>query len=117
MDMDTNQDFDLEDILKEFSEHPEAEEPAQSAGQMPELRFDEEPSEAPEVKEPEAQEPEEPARPDTQEFTPVEEPASDAITTESLLPMPRPPMNPPSSWICRRSRKPRSRRLPSLPLR
>ena len=72
MDMDTNQDFDLEDILKEFSEHPEAEEPAQSAGQMPELRFDEEPSEAPEVKEPEAQEPEDPARPDPQEFTPVE---------------------------------------------
>ena len=82
MDMDTNQDFDLEDILKEFSEHPEAEEPTQSAGQMPELRFDEEPSEAPEVKEPEAQEPEEPARPDTQEFTPVEEPASNAITTD-----------------------------------
>ncbi len=85
MDMDTNQDFDLEDILKEFSEHPEAKEPAQSTGQMPELRFDEEPSDAPEmpeVKEPEAQEPEEPALPDTQEFAPVEEPASDAITTD-----------------------------------
>ena len=85
MDMDTNQDFDLEDILKEFSEHPEAEKPAQPAGQMPELRLDKEPleeSEAPEAKEPEPQEPEESALPDTQEFSPVEEPASDAITTD-----------------------------------
>ena len=85
MDMDTNQDFDLEDILKEFSEHPEAEEPAQPAGQMPELRLDKElleESEASEAKEPEPQEPEESALPDTQEFSPVEEPASDAITTD-----------------------------------
>ena len=85
MDMDTNQDFDLEDILKEFSEHPEAEKPAQPAGQMPELQLDKElleESEAPEAKEPEPQEPEESALPDTQEFSPVEEPASDAITTD-----------------------------------
>ena len=85
MDMDTNQDFDLEDILKEFSEHPEAEKPAQPAGQMPGLRLDKEPleeSEASEAKEPEPQEPEESALPDTQEFSPVEEPASDAITTD-----------------------------------
>ena len=85
MDMDTNQDFDLEDILKEFSEHPEAEKPAQPAGQMPELRLDKElleESEASEAKEPEPQEPEESALPDTQEFSPVEEPASDAITTD-----------------------------------
>ena len=85
MDMDTNQDFDLEDILKEFSEHPEAEKPAQPAGQMPELRLNKEPleeSEAPEAKEPGPQEPEESALPDTQEFSPVEEPASDAITTD-----------------------------------
>ena len=85
MDMDTNQDFDLEDILKEFSEHPEAEKPAQPAGQMPELQLDKEPleeSEASEAKEPEPQEPEESALPDTQEFSPVEEPASDAITTD-----------------------------------
>ena len=85
MDMDTNQDFDLEDILKEFSEHPEAEKPAQPAGQMPELQLDKEPleeSEAPEAKEPEPQEPEESALPDTQEFSPVEELASDAITTD-----------------------------------
>ena len=85
MDMDTNQDFDLEDILKEFSEHPEAENPAQPAGQMPELRLDKElleESEASEAKEPEPQEPEESALPDTQEFSPVEEPASDAITTD-----------------------------------
>ena len=65
MDMDTNQDFDLEDILKEFSEHKEAEEPEAPAGQMPELRFDEEP-----------------VLSDTREFSPVEEPASDAITTD-----------------------------------
>ena len=85
MDMDTNQDFDLEDILKEFSEHPEAEKPAQPAGQMPELRLDKElleESEASEAKEPEPQEPEESALPDTQKFSPVEEPASDAITTD-----------------------------------
>ena len=85
MDMDTNQDFDLEDILKEFSEHPEAEKPAQPAGQMPELQLDKEPleeSEASEAKGPEPQEPEESALPDTQEFSPVEEPASDAITTD-----------------------------------
>ena len=85
MDMDTNQDFDLEDILKEFSEHPEETEPAQPAGQMPELRLDKElleESEAPEAKEPEPQEPKESALPDTQEFSPVEEPASDAITTD-----------------------------------
>ena len=84
MDMDTNQDFDLEDILKEFSEHPEETEPAQPVGQMPELRLDKElleESEASEAKEPEPQEPEESALPDTQEFSPVEEPASDAITT------------------------------------
>lgn len=85
MDMDTNQDFDLEDILKEFSEHPEETEPAQPVGQMPELRLDKElleESEASEAKEPEPQEPEESALPDTQEFSPVEEPASDAITTD-----------------------------------
>ena len=52
MDLENNQDFDLEDILKEFGEQPEAEEPAEPAGQMPELRFDDEvrdiPEEAPE---------------------------------------------------------------------
>lgn len=59
MDMDNNQEFDLEDILKEFSDHPQ-EEPAQPENhseeapaepaipeQMPELRFDLEPEEAP----------------------------------------------------------------------
>ena len=87
MDLENNQDFDLEDILKEFGEHPEAEEPARQ--QMPELRFDEEsrdiPEEAPELvseetpeftmeetPEPPA-EAEEPALPDTQKFDPVEE--------------------------------------------
>ena len=65
MDMDTNQDFDLEDILKEFSEHPEAEEPEAPAGQMPELRFDEEP-----------------VLSDTREFSPVEESIPDVLPTE-----------------------------------
>ena len=46
MDLENNQDFDLEDILKEFGEHPETEE--HTAGQMPELRFDEETAQAPE---------------------------------------------------------------------
>ena len=52
MDLENNQDFDLEDILKEFGEHPKAEAPAEPAGRMPELRFDDEvrdiPEEAPE---------------------------------------------------------------------
>ncbi|MGM9659959.1 MAG: hypothetical protein ACI3WQ_05135 [Faecousia sp.] len=59
MDMDNNQEFDLEDILKEFGDHPQ-EEPALPENhseeapeepaipeQMPELRFDLEPEEAP----------------------------------------------------------------------
>ena len=65
MDMDNNQDFDLEDILKEFSEHKEAEEPEAPAGQMPELRFDEEP-----------------VLSDTREFSPVEESIPDVLPTE-----------------------------------
>ena len=48
MDLENNQDFDLEDILKEFGEQPEAEEPAPSATQMPKLRFDDEPRALPE---------------------------------------------------------------------
>lgn len=48
MDLENNQDFDLEDILKEFGEQPEAEEPAPSATQMPKLRFDDEPRVLPE---------------------------------------------------------------------
>ena len=63
MDMDNNQEFDLEDILKEFSDHPQ-EEPAQPENhseeapeepaipeQMPELRFDLGPEETPSVDE------------------------------------------------------------------
>ena len=53
MDLDNNQDFDLEDILKEFGDHPEPEAPALPEEpepalpeQMPELRFDAEPEEA-----------------------------------------------------------------------
>lgn len=52
MDLENNQDFDLEDILKEFGEHPKAEAPAEPAGRMPELRFEDGvrdiPEEAPE---------------------------------------------------------------------
>lgn len=110
MDLDNNQDFDLEDILKEFGEHPEAEAPAEPAGQMPELRFDDEagnlPEEAPEetVEEDfgeavaEVQEEttafnfeespeqpvqtEEPSLPDdTQEFAPVDEVSVDSLVS------------------------------------
>ena len=52
MDLENNQDFDLEDILKEFGAEPETQAPAEPAGRMPELRFDDEvrdiPEEAPE---------------------------------------------------------------------
>lgn len=98
MDLENNQDFDLEDILKEFGEHPEAEEPAEPAGQMPELRFDDEtpdiPEEVPEARPEEttafaleeAAEPtvetEEPSLPDTQEFDPVEEVPPEALPTD-----------------------------------
>ena len=45
MDKDNNQEFDLEDILKEFSDHPDTEsaQPEDHPEQMPELRFDPEP--------------------------------------------------------------------------
>ena len=98
MDLENNQDFDLEDILKEFGEHPEAEEPAEPAGQMPELLFDDEtpdiPEEVPEARPEEttafaleeAAEPtaetEEPSLPDTQEFDPVEEVPPEALPTD-----------------------------------
>ena len=39
-DMENNQDFDLEDILKEFGDHPEEDPVSDSTGAMPELRFD-----------------------------------------------------------------------------
>ena len=63
MDLENNQDFDLEDILKEFGDHPESGKPSEPAGQMPELRFDDEAAET---------EPEEPAVSDTPEIDPVE---------------------------------------------
>ena len=99
MDLENNQDFDLEDILKEFSDHPEAEKPAAPAGQMPELRFEEKspviPEELPEmlleVSEPQSEEPEDPALSDTQTFSPPEEaapeePAPDEPTIAMDLP-------------------------------
>ena len=63
MDLENNEDFDLEDILKEFGDHPESGKPSEPAGQMPELRFDDEAAET---------EPEEPAVSDTPEIDPVE---------------------------------------------
>ena len=48
MDLENNQDFDLEDILKEFGEPPESEEPSEPTGRMPELRLDEEAADMPE---------------------------------------------------------------------
>ena len=95
-DLENNQDFDLEDILKEFGDHPETEEPAQR--QMPELRFDEDapdiPEETPELAleespeftmeespEPPA-ETEEPSLPDTQEFDLPEEPAPETPSSD-----------------------------------
>ena len=65
MDLENNQDFDLEDILKEFGDRPDTEESAEPAGQMPELRFDEAPAEEPDL-------------PDTREFDPVTEPEEPA---------------------------------------
>ena len=99
MDLENNQDFDLEDILKEFGEQTEAEAPAQSATQMPELRFDDEsqelPGESPEkvpeettdsTLENDAEEvPEgsEPSLPDdTQAFAPVDEVPIDSLVSD-----------------------------------
>ena len=78
MDLENNQDFDLEDILQEFGDHPESPEPSMPTEKMPELRFDEEtdvpagePAQEPDVP---AGEPEAPVLPDTLSFDPVDEP-------------------------------------------
>ena len=97
MDKDNNQEFDLEDILKEFSDHPDTEsaQPEDHPEQMPELRFDPEPeadgfSEPAEIS-PQAEETvpldsENTVEPDvdTQEFSPVVE-TEDASADESAV--------------------------------
>ena len=77
MDMDNNQDFDLEDILKEFGDHPEEETVSDSTGAMPELRLDDpETDEEPEAS---AKAEEEPAEPEVSAEVPVEQPLSDTL--------------------------------------
>ena len=77
MDMDNNQDFDLEDILKEFGDHPEEEPVSDSTGAMPELRLDDpETDEEPEAS---AEAEEEPAEPEVSAEVPVEQPLSDTL--------------------------------------
>lgn len=77
MDMDNNQDFDLEDILKEFGDHPEEEPVSDSTGAMPELRLDDpETDEEPEAS---AKAEEEPAEPEVSAEVPVEQPLSDTL--------------------------------------
>ena len=77
MDMDNNQDFDLEDILKEFSGHPEEEPVSDSTGAMPELRFDDPETEEEPAASPEAEE--EPVEPEVSAEEPVEQPLSDTL--------------------------------------
>ena len=77
MDMDNNQDFDLEDILKEFGDHREEEPVSASTGAMPELRLDDpETDEEPEAS---AKAEEEPAEPELSAEVPVEQPLSDTL--------------------------------------
>ena len=82
MDLENNQDFDLEDILKEFSEHPESEKPSEPTGRMPELRLDEE---AAETAEKLPAEPEEPGIHDTQDCGSPREPDVPEATDEPTI--------------------------------
>ena len=74
MDMDNNQDFDLEDILKEFGDHPEEEPVSDSTGAMPELRLDD-----PETDEEPAASAETEEEPEVSAEVPVEQPLSDTL--------------------------------------
>ncbi|MCI6935953.1 MAG: hypothetical protein MR762_04730 [Clostridiales bacterium] len=79
-DMENNQDFDLEDILKEFGDHPESEEPSEPAGQMPKLRFDDPETEEEPAASAEAEaEPAEPLESEVSAEEPVEQPLSDTL--------------------------------------
>ena len=80
MDMDNNQDFDLEDILKEFGDHPEEEPVSDSTGAMPELRFDDPETEEEPAASAEAEaEPAEPLESEVPAEEPVEQPLSDTL--------------------------------------
>ena len=80
MDMDNNQDFDLEDILKEFGDHPEEEPVSDSTGAMPELRFDDPETEEEPAASAEAEaEPAEPLESEVSAEEPVEQPLSDTL--------------------------------------
>lgn len=82
MDMDNNQDFDLEDILKEFGDQPESEKAPEQPGQMPELRLDPESEEEPET-EPISNTMEfEPVAPEEETAESAEEPPAEAISTD-----------------------------------
>lgn len=93
MDMDNNQDFDLEDILKEFGDHPEEEPVSDSTGAMPELRLDdpeadEEPAASAETEEePEvsAEVPVEQPLSNTLDFGPVQVPEAPEVTDEPTI--------------------------------
>lgn len=79
-DMENNQDFDLEDILKEFGDHPESEELSEPAGQMPKLRFDDPETEEEPAASAEAEaEPAEPLESEVSAEEPVEQPLSDTL--------------------------------------
>ena len=82
MDLEKNQDFDLEDILKEFSEHPESEKPSEPTGRMPELRLDEE---AAETAEELPAEPEKPGIHDTQDCGSPRDPDVPEATDEPTI--------------------------------
>ena len=80
MDMDNNQDFDLEDILKEFGDHPEEEPVSDSTGPMPELRLDDPETEEEPAASAEAEaEPAEPLESEVSAEEPVEQPLSDTL--------------------------------------
>lgn len=74
MDLNNNQDFDLEDILKEFGDHPEEEPVSDSTGAMPELRLDD-----PEMDEEPAASAETEEEPEVSAEVPVEQPLSDTL--------------------------------------
>lgn len=80
MDLDNNQDFDLEDILKEFGDHPEPELPEEPEKaipeQMPELRFEPEQEETSFAEEPSL------AEESAEEALFAEEPAEEAFLAE-----------------------------------
>ena len=93
MDLNNNQDFDLEDILKEFGDHPEEEPVSDSTGAMPELRLDdpeadEEPAASAETEEePEvsAEVPVEQPLSNTLDFGPVQVPEAPEVTDEPTI--------------------------------